>query len=629
MVFQENAHNLADQLFGSRRIATARHNELLDNAGFDQDWWAVVQNPGKRAYERYLRLLPHLAATEIVSNPAELVALHEQTTIVDPHLGALLTVQVNLVLGTLLEQHSRTGEVAAALDDLLAGRAVGAYVLTEVGHGSDLNNLETVAEYDPADGGFVLHTPTDTAVKFMPTTAPAPVEGISRFGIVFARLVIDGVARGNYPFLVRLVDSDGTVRPGITIRPLPEKPGLAMDNSLTRFDHVRVSSECLLSHTGTRVDDNGVLIAPIPADNQAWRAISRVRLGRLCISAMATAVSRSALAIAAGHARQRDIAGMGGGRIPLAQVPAHTGPLLDAVADTYVAAAAVELALEAFTQAADEHADEQAPVLTDLVSLTKYLTTSTALRVCNEVRDRLGAQGVFAHNQIVTYRALRDAAATAEGDSYVIALQAAYRRLALPDEWTSESRDSLGSCDIDTPEAWLDWLSAREQYLQHRTLETFATTGGDRQERWDAVYDLALAAADAHITHRAARVMADRARLLPEGPRRLAENLLTLFAVRQCLTHGADLLPDGPFPKTPRSLRDMRIQLHSMLAPHLGELVDSLDLPPGLLPTTFGPDTYVTQYAQSLSEVGSGAPPRANGAPVRAASRGFRVFRRS
>ncbi|WP_405498894.1 acyl-CoA dehydrogenase [Nocardia sp. NBC_00511] len=529
------------------------------------------------------------------------MTLHEQATVVDPHLGALLTVQVNLVLGTLLEQPSPSGEVAALLSDLLEGRAVGAYVLTEVGHGSDLNNLETTATYDRAgNGSFILHTPTDTAIKFMPTTAAPPVHGVARFGIVFARLLVDGRDHGVYPFLMRLVDADGRTRPGITIRRLPEKPGLGMDNALTRFDHVRLTQECLLSRTGTRIDENGELISPIPRDNQVWRAISRVRVGRLCISAMAAAVSRAALSIAVRHGAQRDIASLAGGRISLLNVPAHRARLLDAVAETYITTVAVELAIDAFAADIDNHLDEQSPELTDLVALTKYFATSTALRVTNEVRDRLGAQGTFAHNKIVEYRALRDAAATAEGDSYVIGLLAAYRSLSTAEEWAPSICNTSGPCDIDTPSRWLAWLGARAAYLRHTTLQVYASTRGDRQTRWDQVYDLALAAVDAQLAYRAAQAMATRASQLPPGARVVAENLVTLFALNQCQAQGATLLTDGPSPKTSRSLRDMRIQLHGLLAPHLTTLVDAFELSSGSLHTVYDSDTYVAECAHAL-----------------------------
>ncbi|MFC9897133.1 acyl-CoA dehydrogenase family protein [Nocardia sp. NPDC127579] len=606
MVSREYAGDLVGDLAGllfhkDRRAAAERYNTIFAEPAFDLDWWDAAKDPGKRAYERYLQLLPRISACDIATDLRELVALHEQATVVDTHLGALLTVQINLVLGTLLEATSNS-EVEAAKQELLEGSAVGAYILTELGHGSDLPGLETTATFDPADGGsFVIHTPTATAIKYMPTTAAPPVPGVARFGIVFARLIVDGVKQGNYPFLVRLVDRDGTIRPGITIRPMPEKPAIGMDNSLTRFDHVRVGREALVSHTGTTIDDDGRLNAPISRDNQVWRAIARVRLGRLCISAMAAAISRAALSVALQHATQRDIPSMDGGRIALADLRAHNARLLEVAADTYVASAAVELAIDAFENAGD---DEHANEITDLVSLTKYLTTTTALGVTSEVRDRLGAQGMFAHNRIVEFRALRDAAATAEGDSYVIALQAAYRRMIA---WENPAHGRPGAsaevCDTDSPEAWLDWLNARETYLQRRARETYDTTAGSRQERWDRAGNVALEAAAAGTANHAARALADRAQQLPEPARQVAEDLVVLFAVRQAIAHSGALLFDGPLPKLGRSLIEIREELLARLAPHLGAIVEAFELPPTLVRSGFGTgsETFVTKHSAALN----------------------------
>ncbi len=238
-----------------------------------------------------------------------------------------------------------------------------------------------------------------------------------------------------------------------------------------------------------------------------------------------------------------------------------------------------------------------------MVSLTKYLTTTTAQRVITEVRDRLGAQGVFSHNQIVQYRALRDAAATAEGDSYVIALQAAYRRLLAGDQPSPSSWDSPEICDVDTPDAWLAWMGAREQYLQLQAREAYENTSGDRQERWDSAMQSALEAADAHTVNEAVRTLAERARRLPAESRQVVENLLVLFAVRQCLDHGGALLHDGPLPKLRKSLTEMREELLERLAGHLPALVQAFELPPDLVRSAFGTgaDTYVTQYAAALN----------------------------
>lgn len=42
----------------------------------------------------------------------------------------------------------------------------GCFGMTELGHGSNVMGIETVAEYDAAAGEFVITTPTDEASKF-------------------------------------------------------------------------------------------------------------------------------------------------------------------------------------------------------------------------------------------------------------------------------------------------------------------------------------------------------------------------------------------------------------------------------------------------------------------------------
>ncbi|MGH3582293.1 MAG: hypothetical protein ACRDUB_11960, partial [Mycobacterium sp.] len=125
--------------------------------------------------------------------------------------------------GTLWEQRD-CGHSADQLQKMQDGRALGAHVLTELGHGSDINNIETVAEYATQTKTFVLWTPWPTGVKIIPTTPAPPVPGVSRFGIVFARLVSGGTDPGLYPFLVQLADTHGEVSPGRCCRMAASDP---------------------------------------------------------------------------------------------------------------------------------------------------------------------------------------------------------------------------------------------------------------------------------------------------------------------------------------------------------------------------------------------------------------------
>lgn len=50
-------------------------------------------------------------------------------------------------------------------EDFISLRIIAAYAQTEIGHGSDVQNLETTATFDKATDEFIIHTPSITATK--------------------------------------------------------------------------------------------------------------------------------------------------------------------------------------------------------------------------------------------------------------------------------------------------------------------------------------------------------------------------------------------------------------------------------------------------------------------------------
>ena len=59
---------------------------------------------------------------------------------------------------------------------------LGCYAQTEIGHGSDVQGLETTATFDPKTDEFVIHTPSMTATKWW----PGEMGGTANYAVVFA-----------------------------------------------------------------------------------------------------------------------------------------------------------------------------------------------------------------------------------------------------------------------------------------------------------------------------------------------------------------------------------------------------------------------------------------------------------
>jgi acyl-CoA oxidase len=79
---------------------------------------------------------------------------------------------------------------------------IGCYCQTELGHGSDVQHLETTATYSPAEQTFTLCTPCVSATKWW----PGDMGVLANHALVFAQLLVAGVHHGVQPFLIRIRD---------------------------------------------------------------------------------------------------------------------------------------------------------------------------------------------------------------------------------------------------------------------------------------------------------------------------------------------------------------------------------------------------------------------------------------
>nr|XP_043633173.1 peroxisomal acyl-coenzyme A oxidase 1-like [Erigeron canadensis]XP_043633175.1 peroxisomal acyl-coenzyme A oxidase 1-like [Erigeron canadensis] len=142
---------------------------------------------------------------------------------------------------------------------------IGTYVQTELGHGSNVQGLETTATFDPQTDEFVIHSPTLTSSKWW----PGGMAKVATHGIVYARLIIDGQYYGVHGFIVQLRSlEDHLPLPGITVGDIGLKFGHVayntMDNGVLRFDHVRIPRNQMLMRVSQVTKEGKYMKSNVP-----------------------------------------------------------------------------------------------------------------------------------------------------------------------------------------------------------------------------------------------------------------------------------------------------------------------------------------------------------------------------
>lgn len=189
----------------------------------------------------------------------------------DGALSTILSIQNSLIISGIIKDGTEE-QKARFLPDLIAGRAIGAFALTEADAGSDASAIRTRA--NRADGGYVLNG----AKQFITSGK------IAKLAMVFAVTDPDQGKRGLTGFLVP------TDRPGYSVDKVEHKLGQhASDTCAIRFDN-------LFLEEGLRLG----------AEGQGYRiALSNLEAGRVGIAAQCVGMAQAALDIAVGYAKER------------------------------------------------------------------------------------------------------------------------------------------------------------------------------------------------------------------------------------------------------------------------------------------------------------------------------------
>ena len=189
----------------------------------------------------------------------------------DGALSTIVSVQNSLMVAGLLREGTEA-QKARFLPDLIAGKLMGAFALTESEAGSDASAIRTRAVRD--DGGWRLNG----SKQFITS---GRIAGLT---LVFA---VTDPADGKKGISAFLVPTD---RPGYRVDKVENKLGQhASDTCALGFEDLFVEDELMLGQPG-----------------QGYRiALSNLEVGRIGIAAQAVGMARAALDVAIAYARDR------------------------------------------------------------------------------------------------------------------------------------------------------------------------------------------------------------------------------------------------------------------------------------------------------------------------------------
>ncbi len=300
------------------------------------------------------------------------------------------------------------------LPQIARGELLGAFAMSELGHGSNVRDLETTATWDADTREFVIHTPTPTAHKEW--LGNAAVHG--QMATVFAQLIVGGERHGVHAILVPIREPDGSPCRGVRLGDTGLKEGLnGVDNGRIWFDQVRVPREYLLDRFGG-VSADGVYTSPIASPGRRFfTMIGTLVGGRITIGLSALSVAKSALTIAIRYGnRRRQFGEEGQPETLLLDYRTHQRRLLPPLATSIILDLALSRLVDRYLNGGEDDTRE----IEGLAAGLKAYTAWFAQRTVTDARECCGGQGYLQVNRIAVLRGDIDVWTTFEGDNTVL-----------------------------------------------------------------------------------------------------------------------------------------------------------------------------------------------------------------
>ena len=514
----------------------------------------------------------------------------------DMSLAVKQGVQFGL-FGMSIESLGTARHHAKYLPDVMSGKLLGGFAMTEMAGGSDVQGISTEAIYDHASGSFVLTTPNEGARKAYIGNAAAHGEMM----VVFAQLKMspDAESMGVHAFMVPIRDKAGNTLPGVTIEDCGHKTGLnGVDNGYLSFKDVKVPKDEMLDRFA-QIDVNGNYQSEIKKKSQRFfKMIGTLVTGRIFVSMVSLSGAKNALASSISHAESRKVFGE-----TLLDKQATQSRLLPHLANAY--------ALHFMTRHLMDEYEKGNEYLETMAAAIKSKSSDAALATVDEARKLGGGAGYMSEQRYGALRNDMDVFRTFEGDNTVLRLLVAKNQLArLANKFTTasglekvakgaamqvkglfakfnaESGKTERSHFLD-PSFQNKIFAARERAMMYALSSKLAKIAKAESPAVAAnkCQNDMLAYADAYAERLMLQkfVKAVKAQQDPEV-KAVLKDVCDLFAVHAMRENGLWFVENGLMkPQTTTALRRLERELTEKIRPHAQMLTDAFGVPPAML----------------------------------------------
>ncbi|KAH7514198.1 peroxisomal acyl-coenzyme A oxidase 1 [Ziziphus jujuba] len=304
---------------------------------------------------------------------------------------------------------------------------IGCYAQTELGHGSNVQGLETTATFDPQTDEFIINSPTLTSSKWW----PGGLGKVSTHAVVYARLITDGQDHGVHGFIVQLRSLDDHLPlEGITIGDIGMKFGNGayntMDNGVLRFDNVRIPRNQMLMRV-SRVTREGKYVHSNVPRQLVYGTMVFVR--QTIVSDASCALSRAVCIATRYSAVRRQFGSQKGGvETQVIDYKTQQSRLFPLLASAYAFRFVGEWLKWLYTDVTERLQANDFSTLPEAHACTaglKSLTTSATADAIEECRKLCGGHGYLCSSGLPELFAVYVPACTYEGDNIVLLLQVA------------------------------------------------------------------------------------------------------------------------------------------------------------------------------------------------------------